>query len=75
MHKLSTVLLSQFESQRDEYLSLLREAGEAKARVAKSAERIRLLRKLLALEGRQVDVPIELEDEERLAPRRRRKAA
>jgi hypothetical protein len=73
--RLSTALWSQFKIQRDEYLSLLREAEEAKAQVNKSAERIRLLRKLLALEGMQVGVPTELDDGQRLATRRRGKAA
>jgi hypothetical protein len=72
MDRLSNAMLSQFESQRDEYLSLLQEAEQTRGMLGRSAERLRLLRGLLALDGRSVELPAQLEGA-RDAPSRRRR--
>jgi hypothetical protein len=71
--KFRRLMWKRFIAERDGYLDLLREVEEARAQIIKSAERIRIFRKLLALEGKYVDLPSDLENEQRLTVSRRGK--
>jgi hypothetical protein len=50
-------LLDQFKRQRESYLWLIAEVEKTKAEIQKTLERLDLLRRLLALDGKNVPVP------------------
>jgi hypothetical protein len=58
MHHLNvTHLFSQFKRQRESYFWLMAEVEKTKAQIEKTVERLDLLRKLLALDGKKVPMP------------------
>ncbi|MGA7851087.1 MAG: hypothetical protein WCA13_18450 [Terriglobales bacterium] len=65
------IMQKRFNIQRDDYLRLVGKARQAMAEAVKTAERLELLRKLLELEGKQVQLPPELESNR---PKHRRSA-
>ncbi len=69
---LMELIQNRFNVQRDEYLRLVDEASKARAEVEKVAERLKLMRRLLELEGEAVRLPPEREAK---PPKRRRSAA
>ena len=60
MPSLTRLMGKQFRAQQSKFLGLLEEVNAAKAEMAKVAERLGLLRQLLALEGHDVKLPKEL---------------
>jgi hypothetical protein len=67
--QLMQIMERRFEEHRDDYLRLLDEERKTEREMAKVSERLRLLGKLLELEGKQVELPKEAK------PRKRRRAA
>jgi hypothetical protein len=61
MHSLIELMWKQFKAQQSTYLHLRKEVDATRAEMAKVAERLELLRRLLALEGKEVELPPELE--------------
>jgi hypothetical protein len=57
MSNFDELMWEQFKQQRDEYLSLISQVTQARNAVARSAERLRLLRQLLELDGKRVALP------------------
>jgi hypothetical protein len=69
-NKLTLLMFKQFEEQKDEYLGLLRDIEQTKTALATSAERLTLLQRLLALDGRHVALPNEVSVAE-VAPKKK----
>lgn len=64
------LMLQRFIGQRDEYLTLVQEQNQTDAQRVKVFERLRLLGRLLELEGKKVQLP-----KSGAKPRRRGRAA
>ncbi|MGB8988256.1 MAG: hypothetical protein WCC37_16760 [Candidatus Sulfotelmatobacter sp.] len=54
------LLWKQFAAERDNYLKIVREVERTKGEIAKTGERLELLSRLLALEGKTVTLPTEV---------------
>lgn len=60
MNSLIGLMSEQFRLQRDEYLRILNEMNQAKAEMAKAEERLKLMHRLLELDGKTVELPPEI---------------
>jgi hypothetical protein len=60
MDSLVAMMLPQFERQQEAYFDLLAEIQDVRAEMAKTAERMDLLRQLLQLDGKEISLPPEV---------------
>jgi hypothetical protein len=67
VNRLKSLLWDRFLAERDAYLRLVREKEEAKTELLKVAERLDLLHRLLALEGKKAELPADLPRRKKIA--------